>query len=179
MKQASKTVNDDTSGFLRLRYPSIACRPVPSFNLIIPSNWVVTEFPNALFVMGSSNGKDGSPVDEFWSNVIVHHERVLPSVSLEESAQSGWEALQAEIPNVVLKEEFAVELDDLRHLIREVEIPGASPKENVTRLDSFMFGPVRDCPTLDLFHITWLHPTAAGEERKVLYLRILESLKFD
>ena len=179
MKQASKTVNDDTSGVVRLRYPSIACRPVPSFNLIIPANWVVSEFPNALFLMGSSNGKDGRAVDEFWSNVIVHHERVLPRVSFEELAPSTWETLRAEIPNVILKEEFTVEFNDIRHFIREVEIPGATPQDNLTRINSYMFGPIRDHPTLDLFHITWLHPTAAGEERKWLYMRILESLKFD
>ena len=166
------------SDFLRLTYPSTACRPVPSFTIVIPANWVVTEFPNALFVMGSSNGQDGSPVDEFWSNVVVHHERVLPSTTLEELARSTWESMQADIPGVILKEEYTVEFEDLRHFIREVEVPCPSPEEGLTRMDSFMFGPTRDHPTFDLFRFTWLHPSAAGEERKALYRRVLRSLQF-
>ncbi|MSP39476.1 MAG: hypothetical protein EXR70_13395 [Deltaproteobacteria bacterium] len=179
MKLPSENIKIDTTGFLWLSYPSEACRPVPSFNLIIPPHWVVSEFPNALFVMGSSNGQDGSPVDEFWSNVIVHHERVLPSVSLEEAGRSSWESLKADTPNAIMKEEFIIEFDDLRHFIREVQIPGPTPKETVTRIDSFMFGPIRDHPTLDLFRITWLHPSAAGDERKALFRQILKSVTFD
>ena len=169
----------EASKFLRLRYPSVACRPIPTFNLLVPSHWVVTEFPNALFVMGSSNGEDGSPLDEFWSNVVVHHERVLPSMTLEELGRSTWAQMQADVPGVVLKEEITVEFGDLQHFIREVEINGATGQERVTRIDSFMFGPVRDHPTLDLFRITWLHPAGAGDERKVLYREILSSLQFD
>ena len=170
---------EDTSAFLRLRYPSIACRPVPRFNLIIPAHWVVTEFPNALFVMGSSNGEDGSPVEEYWSNVVVHHERVLHDVTLETLAQSTLEDLQADIPNAVIEEELIAELGEHTHFIREITVPGETPEASVTRIDSFMFGPVQDHPTLDLFRITWLHPKPAGDERKALYRDILSSLEFE
>jgi hypothetical protein len=169
----------DTEGFLLLDYPSLACRPVPTFNLIIPPHWVVTEFPNALFVMGSSNGEDGSPVDEHWSNVVVHHERVLPEESLDTLAKSTGEALRNEIPTAVVKSESRLSFGDLEHFVREVEIPGASPAESLTRIDSYLLGPVYDHPTVDLFRITWIHPSAAGPERQALYMRILESLTFD
>lgn len=177
-QEPTNTLDDDTTGFVRLDYPSNLCRPVPSLNLLMPDNWVVSEFPNALFVMGTSNGNDGSAVEKYWSNVIVRHDRVLPSLSLDQLAMSSWEDLQAEIPVVDLKEEFTVEYGDLVHFVREVEIAGGSRKENVTRLDSLTFGPVRDHPTLDLFSISWLHPTAAGDERKALYMQILESVQF-
>ena len=164
--------------FLKLQYPGPAFRPIPRFSLAIPSSWVVTEFPNSLMAMGTSSGLDGSPVDQYWSNVIVQHERVLASTTLEELASSSWQDLHTEIPGFVFKEQMTFVAGGLTHFLREVEIPGPMPGAGVTRLNSFVFGPVQGHPTLDLFRFTWLHPSAAGQERKNLYGQILGSLEF-
>lgn len=161
------------AGSIEVRYPETGFRPVPRFSIDIPGDWGVIEFADALFAMGT-------PVDsqDPWSNVIVHHERVWANTTLEEIAQVSFDELQTESPDVVVKEELMLGLE-LFHYVREVELTMPGVNEPVTRFDTFCFGTDVDHPTVDLFQITWLHPTAAGEERKALYLQMLATFHIE
>ena len=172
MARKPSTVEPAAPELMELRFPGPAFRPVPSFTIGVPPEWVITEFPDALFAMGPHASAAG-----FWTNVIVRHERVLPNVALEELARATWENLEVDFPNAVITDERLVGMERL-HYVREVELWG-SEEEPVTRIDSFVFGPVIDAPTVDLFQFTWLHPTAAGDTRKLLYIDILSSFHFE
>lgn len=158
-----------------ITYPGPLMRPVPTFSMDIPVDWVVTEFPNALFLISTLLEPDaGGP----WSNVIVRHERVLPSVSLESYSAWTWQSLVADFPDAVIKESVHIQFACL-HLLRDAEVHWPTDKDLAARIDSFVFGPDTEHPTRDLFQFTWLNPSAAGDERKLIYVDMLRSIRFD
>ncbi len=165
--------------FLRLGYPSQLCRPIPSFILAMPSHWVVSEFPDALYAVGSPVGEEGGLVDEHWSNLIVHHERILPTTTAEERSRIHWNVYKQEVPQAVLKGETTVEFGELTYVVREMEIPDDTEDGDTTRIDAFMIAPDRSHATHDLFQISALHPSAAGDDRRHLILEMLASLRFE
>ena len=172
MDDKTLTIEIDTSDFVEVKYPGPKVRPVPTFSIDIPPQWVVTDYPGSLFAMGTP-----ATSSDPWSNVIVRHDRVLPNTSLEQVAILSWQDLKAESPDAVVKDEQML-LFELYHYAREVELSVPGVKEMVTRFDSFVFGPDVDHVTVDLFHFTWTHPVAAGDERTALYLHILSTLHF-
>ncbi|MDH3731268.1 MAG: hypothetical protein OES13_09125 [Acidimicrobiia bacterium] len=163
---------DSETGFVSLTYPGSAFRPMPRFAFDAPADWVLNEFPGALFIMGPVGGPD-----EPWSNVVVRHERILPDTSLEAIAKGSWEAFEADNPGAVVIDERLVSFAQV-HYVREVDLAPVGDEEPTTRIDSFVFGPEVDYPTLDLFQFTWMHPTTAGPELKPVYVKILSSLNF-
>ena len=168
----TQTIEIDTSDFVEVKYPGPKVRPVPTFSIDIPPHWVISEYPGSLFAMGTpATSRDP------WSNVIVQHDRVLPNTALEQVAILSWQDLKAESPDAVVKDEQML-LFELYHYVREVELSVQGVTEKVTRFDSFVFGPDVDHVTVDLFHFTWTHPVAAGDERTALYLHILSTLHF-
>ncbi len=157
---------------VRVTYPDPIFRPVPPFSIDVPADWVLTEFPDSLFVMGPTADPNG-----WWSNVVVRHERVLRTASLEVIAATTWQDLLAIHPDAKLIDQRLIHSTYL-HYVREAEITLEGQPGPVTRIDSFVFAPVSDLPTVDLFQIIWTNPAAAGDERKTLYLHMLRSLRF-
>lgn len=164
------TIEIDMSNFVEVKYPSKAFRPVPTLTMDVPPTWVTSEYPGALFAMGTP-----ATSAEPWSNVIVRHHRVLPNTALEQVAILSWQDLKGESPDAVVQNEQMM-LFEAYHYVRQVELTVAGVDEPVTRLDSYVFGPDVDHATVDLFHITWSHPTSAGDERIALYASILSTL---
>lgn len=167
----SGTIDIDTSKFVEIKFPGIV-RPVPTFTLDVPADWVVSEYPGSLFAMGTANNTPGP-----WSNVIVKHDRVLPNTAMEQIAILSWQDLKEECPKAKAKNEQMI-LFEQYHYAREAEVTVKGVDGPVTRFDSFVFGPDVDHPTVDLFHFIWTHPAAAGDERTALYLNILSTLHF-
>ncbi len=46
-------------------------------------------------------------------------------------------------------------------------------------MDSYFFGPDVDHITVDLFNVVATHPVEAGDDRTLLYLKMLSSFRFD
>lgn len=172
MEAFERAIAEDQVPMVRVTYPDPLFRPVPAFSIDVPHDWVLSEFPDALFVMGPT-----APPDGHFSNVVVRHVRVLPTATLESIAKSSWLELLHSYPDATINDERILHLKHL-HYVRECELtlePGGEP---VTRFDTLTFGPVVDHPTVDLFHITWMHPTAAGDPRRDLYVHMLNSFQF-
>ena len=155
---------------VRVAYPAPIFRPVPPFSIDVPDDWVITEFPGALFVMGPTQPPDGN-----WSNVVIRHERVLPDADFKTLAKATWAELKVSYPDARLVQERLIHAEHL-HYVRE----GAIVMEgvDVTRFDTMVFGPDTDHPTVDLFQMIWMHPAADGEARTELYMHMLRSFRF-
>ena len=149
-----------------------ADRPVPSFTIDLPPDWVLTDHPDALFAMRLDEETDGA-----WSNVVVRHMRVASGTSYPTLARATWRAFEAENPGAVVVDERLVRFGAV-HYVREFEVPQTGNGDSVTRIDSFAFGPRADLPMVDLFLMTWLHPTQFGDRLKKTYVRMLSSMSF-
>jgi len=170
-EHSSSGSDGDFGALITLGYPGPAFRPIPRFTIDVPSSWAVTEFPGAIFIMGPAEDT------EDWSNVMLTHQRVLRDTALEKVARDSWDNLVAENPDVDLKDERLVRFQAV-HYVRELEFPPLGDAPPVSRLDSFVFGPVGDHATVDLFHFTWLNPAPLGRHFKPLYVKILSSFRF-
>jgi len=157
---------------VRVTYPDPLFRPIPPFSIDVPDTWVLSEFPDALFVMGPSSDTNGH-----WSNVVVRHFRVVPASTLEGLARSTWAELLQSYPDAKIIDEQMIH-DHHLHYIREAELTMDGADELVARFDTLTFGPTLGHPTVDLFQITWTHPKAARLPRKQLYLDMLRSFRF-
>ncbi|NQV06563.1 hypothetical protein HQ535_08415 [bacterium] len=157
---------------VKVTYPDPLFRPIPIFTVEVPPEWVISEFPDALYVMGPAADAPG-----YWTNVIVRHERMARGTTLEAVAKVTWDNLKADFPDATIKDQRVVLFESLHH-VREVELTIPDEDGPVTRVDSFVFGPVVDQPTVDLFQFTFLNPSAAGDEAQALHAKILESLHF-
>lgn len=161
-----------TVPMVKVTYPDPLFRPVPEFEIDVPHDWVLSEFPDSLFVMGPT-----APPDGHWSNVVVRHVRVLPTATLQDIAKSTWAELKESYPDAEIQDQRLLHAQHL-HYVREARFVIEESGELVTRFDTLTFGPVVDQPTVDLFHINWMHPTAAGDPRRDLYIHMLRSFRF-
>jgi hypothetical protein len=163
---------DPQSDLVRVRYPDPLFRPIPPFSMDVPPDWLISEFPDSLFVMGPEADES-----ELWSNVLVRHSRVFPTTSFEHIGVSSWAELQAIYPDVEVTDQRMI-TGQVEHYVREVELDYPDVGR-VTRVDSFAFGPATDQPTRDLFQITWLNPQHWSTEIQHLYFKMLLSFQFD
>lgn len=164
---ATTTVDLSTEDFATLAYPGPSFRPIPNFTLDIPPGWVVNEFPDALCVIGT-------PADstEPWSNVFIKHSRVLPATALEDVAIESWEDLKNAFPDAEVEEEHVIGFEQFAY-VRESTLTLLG--EKVTRVDAYFFGPAVQNATADLFHVVATHPVEAGDERTLVYMKMLRS----
>lgn len=166
MNDDPSTIDLSTEGFTPLAYPGSAFRPIPDFTLDIPPGWVVEEFPDALCVIGTPEGTDP------WSNVFIKHSRVLRTTALEEVALDSWLELKTAFPDAEVEEEHVIGFEQF-HYVREATLTLLD--EKVTRVDAYFFGPDVEHLTVDLFHVVATHPVEAGNDRTLLYLKMLSS----
>jgi hypothetical protein len=167
MSDDPTTIDLSTEGFTAVAYPGPAFRPVPSFTFDIPPGWVVDEFPDALCILGT-------PADsaEPWSNVFIKYSRVLPTTALEDVAIESWEDLKNAFPDAEVEEEHVIGFEQFAY-VRESTLTLLD--ESVTRVDAYFFGPAVDNATVDLFHVIGTHPVQAGDERTLVYMKMLRS----
>ena len=169
METFEEAIANDQVPMVRVEYPNPLFRPIPSFHIDVPHDWILSEFPDALFVMGPT-----APPDGHWSNVVVRHTRVLPTATLEGIAKSTWVEFKGNYPDATINEERMMHMKHLHYLRHcEFDMDG----EAVTRFDTLTFGPTLGHPTVDLFHINWMNPTAAGQPRRDLYAHMLNSFQ--
>jgi hypothetical protein len=171
MNEEEQTIDLSTDGFSTVTYPGPEFRPLPGFSFDVPPGWIVSDFPDSLCLIGTP-----AESKEPWSNVILQHQRVLRTTALEEVALDSWEKLQVEFPDVEVIEERMLGLEQF-HYVRETRHTFLG--ERVTRFDSYVFGLDTDHATVDLFHFVFMHPVEAGEERSLLYMKMLASFDFD
>ena len=66
-------------------FPSAMIKPVPPFIFSVPDGWVLDDAPDALVV-----ARTAEPVDGFWVNAILSHDRVPRAVDFKQAAQATW-----------------------------------------------------------------------------------------
>ena len=161
----------ELTDLVTLGYPGPAFRAVPEFNLDVPNEWAVTEFPGTLFAVGPPPDEPG-----VWANVLARHERLIPDLTLEDIAISSWQAVLAENESAVVVDERIV---TFHHAIYVREAHLTMPEgATLTRIDTMVFAPRNNNITSDMLHMTWLHPTALDERFKPVYVKMLASLEF-
>ena len=57
---------DTSVKLVKHTYPGPPVRPIPRFSIDIPTHWLMTEFPGALFAMAPAADAPGP-----WSNVVI------------------------------------------------------------------------------------------------------------
>ena len=75
-------------------FPSAMIKPVPPFIFSVPEGWVLEDAPDALVV-----ARTAEPVDGFWVNAILSHDRVARAVDFKQAAQATWAKLQKTSPS--------------------------------------------------------------------------------
>ena len=90
-------------------------------------------------------------------------------------ALSSWEELKSSFPDAEVEEEHVVGFEQF-HYVRETTLTLLG--EKVTRVDAYFFGPDAEHATVDLFHVVATHPVEAGDDRTLLYLKMLSSFHF-
>ena len=77
-EQATTITRADKTADLTARFavfPSAMIKPVPPFIFSVPDGWVLEDAPDALVVV-----RTAEPVDGFWVNAILSHDRVPRAV---------------------------------------------------------------------------------------------------
>lgn len=170
----NSTMNAGASSLVRFQHPSAEVRPVPTIGMAIPRDWNATEFPGALFALGTPADAGGA-----WANVIARHERTTIDMRLDQAARMSWMQLTAEVSDAVLVEERVLNLNEHPFYWREIRIGDEGTDGAVTQFQVLFFGPIRAKDrTLDLFSMDFVNPLGAEEEFGPAYLAMLKSLRF-
>lgn len=165
---------DTSVKLVKHTYPGPPVRPIPRFSIDIPTHWLMTEFPGALFAMAPAADAPGP-----WSNVVIRHDRVLPTETLETLGAATRDLFLAEFPDADIIGEQIAQIGAHEFHLRNAELAHPNWHERVNRTDTLVFGPTQDQTTADIFHITWMCSAAATAEVSKLQLRVLETLRFN
>ena len=154
-------------------YPSVFARPVPSFVLSKPDDWIVTELPQTVMAVGTPE-----PVDGVWVNASVVHERVLPTMTIEIAAQASWGQVKRAYAHAEIGDEKMMTFGELEVYMRGTDLPATQDGPPLAQVTAIFFGPERDRPTVDLFQIVCTAPHAKMPELLPTFVAIIGSFTF-
>lgn len=155
-------------------WPDPVLRPIPSFSFDSPPDWILTEFPDSLFLLAPA---EDAP--EPWTNITVRHERVFRDTTMGQIARDTWEALKRTYEGIELGDERMLTVNGNMFYIRESEFYFEGYETRVTRHDAFIFGPNIDHTVVDLFQFIFLNAAEHTEAYKPLFLRMLGTLEIE
>ena len=136
-----------TTGYQVVIYPSRTVRPVPGFIFAAPDGWVVDEAPGAVLAVRAS-----APVNDFWNNALLTHDRVAKAVDLQAAATASWGRLKADAPSAEVKMERVARFGDNIVYLRGVELDAPQSGKRLAQLHALFIAPSDDdAKTVDLF----------------------------
>lgn len=147
-------------------------RPVPEFTIDIPSDWLVGEFPGALFAIATPAREDGG-----YANVAVRHQRVSREVTVADVARAEWARVVAEAPDAQILTEALAPMQ-VKQFVVESTIPGSEGVPDTHRIDSYVDAQVFGVATTDMFHIMMTSRVADADEFDPIFAAMLASLRF-
>ena len=159
---------------ISVSYPDLRMRAIPAFSIDVPDDWVISEYPGALYAMGPVTDAPGP-----WCNVIVRHESVFAATTLEDIARSTWAEFAAVHPAATVTDQRLMRIGSTVHYSRVVQYTHHDGGELVEQNDTFTFGPAVGNNTVDLLHILWLTPAEHATAMTKVFIRMLASLSFE
>jgi hypothetical protein len=136
-----------TTGYQVVIHPIRTVRPVPSFVFAAPEGWIVDEAPGAVLAVRAT-----APVNEFWDNALLTHDRVAKAVDLQAAATASWGRLKADAPTAEVKMERVARFGDNIVYLRGVELDAPQSGKRLAQLHALFFAPSDDdAKTTDLF----------------------------
>jgi hypothetical protein len=143
-----------TTGYQVVIHPSRIVRPVPAFVFAAPDSWVVDEAPGAVLAVRAS-----APVNDFWDNALLTHDRVAKAVDLQAAATASWGRLKADAPSAEVKMERVARFGDNIVYLRGVQLAAPRSGRPLAQLHALFFAPLaEDRATSDLFQVIATSP---------------------
>jgi hypothetical protein len=143
----SQKTSAPTIGYQVVVHPSAIVRPVPSFVFAAPPGWVVDEAPGAVCVVRATE-----PVNEFWNNALLTHDRVAKAVDLQAAASASWGRLKADAPSAATVMERVAKLGQYFVYRRRAAPPAPQSGKKLAQIHAMFFAPsLEDAKTVDLF----------------------------
>jgi hypothetical protein len=167
---ATATIEDDDRLVV---YPSTLVRPTPNFRLIKPAGWLVAEVPQSLLTVVAIEAVDG-----VLANAALIHERVLPTMSLKDAAETSWAHIKDSSPDATVEDQKIVSFGDLEVYLRGVNIPATTESPAVGQMHAIFFGPDRTRPTVDLFQLIGTAAKTEMEQLLPVFFAMVSSFKF-
>ena len=143
----SQKTSASTTGYQVVVHPSATVRHVPSFVFAAPPGWVVDEAPGAVCVVRATE-----PVNEFWNNALLTHDRVAKAVDLQAAATASWGRLKTDAPSAATVMERVAKFGDNIVYLRGVELDAPQSGKQLAQIHALFFAPSpEDAKTVDLF----------------------------
>lgn len=143
----SQSTSAPATGYQVVVHPSTIVRPVPSFVFATPPGWVVDEAPGAVCAVRASE-----PVNDFWNNALLTHDRVAKAVDLQAAATASWGRLKSDAPTATTVMERVAKFGDNVVYLRGVELEAPQSGKKLAQVHALFFAPGPDsAKTADLF----------------------------
>jgi hypothetical protein len=155
-------------------YPSRTVRSVPSFVFLGPEGWIVDEAPDALIVVRAPQ-----PVDGFWLNAILSHDRVAASVDLEAAAKATWARVLRDSPNAKAEFERVARFGDNIVYLRGVELDAPQSGRKLGQIHALFMAPKEQGrKTADLFQFVITSPAELMPQLGPGFVEMIASFRF-
>lgn len=121
---------------------------IPGFVFSVPQGWVIDEAPNAMCVV-----RLPQPVDGFWINAMINHDKVSRELDFEALAKTTWARLKRTSPSAELNGERLMRLSGVPGYVRGVNLTAPDGRA-LAQVHAMVFAPT-DGPgkVVDLFQI--------------------------
>jgi hypothetical protein len=163
-----------TTGYQVVIHPSRTVRPVPSFLFATPAGWVVDEAPGAVLAVRAS-----APVNEFWSNALLTHDRVAKAVDLQAAATASWGRLKADAPSAEVMMERVARFGENIVYLRGVELDAKQSGKRLAQLHALFFAPSDDtAKTTDLFQFVATSTVEGMDEVGKQFVEMIGTFRF-
>jgi hypothetical protein len=163
-----------TTGYQVVVYPSAMVRPIPPFVFAAPDGWVVDEAPDAVAVV-----RQAEPVDDFWINAILTHDRVATAVELPAAAQLTWSRLQRDAPSAKSVMERVANFGGNVVYLRGVELDAPRSGRKLAQLQAIFLAPkVEGAKTADLFQFVASSPIDKMDEVGKSFVAMIGTFRF-
>ena len=155
-------------------FPSAMIKPVPPFIFSVPEGWVLEDAPDALVV-----ARTAEPVDGFWVNAILSHDRVARAVDFKQAAQATWAKLQKTSPSAKVTMERLARFGTNVVYLRGAELEAPESGRPLAQLHALFFAPApEDGKTVDFFQFVATSPQAQMDTYGPAFVELVGSFRF-
>ena len=155
-------------------YPSSAARSVPPFVFLQPQGWIIDEAPDAVLVVRAPE-----PIDGFWLNAILTHDRVAATVDLTAAAKATWARVLRDSPAATADFERVARFDDNVVYLRGLEVDAPQSGRKLAQLHALFMAPKAEGQkTGDLFQFIITTPTEVMGQLSAGFVEMIASFRF-
>lgn len=147
---------------------------IPPFLFSVPTGWVLDEAPGALAAVHPPE-----PVDGFWINAILSHDKVARSVDFKQAALVTWLRLIEKAPDAQMRLEKMIRVGRLPVYVRAAEMTAAKTGRRISQLQAVFFAPVTGPgKVVDFFQLVCTAPIEHVDDVAPAMLEMIRSFRF-